>query len=116
MELLSGIRYKWYDIGLSLQVRRNILDDLKHSQKTNLIKFYAVIDNFLNRQPSFVSWETVIAAIENSIVNDKETADLIRQYLSIGKGNKLLLLSSNVITPGAYYFSLQCIYLMFVGL
>ena len=95
--LLFDINEKWYDIGLSLQVRRNVLDDLKHIQRHDIEKFRAVIGNFLTSQPSPVSWEMVITAIEGPIVNDKEIADKIRQYLSTGINNKLLLLSNEVI-------------------
>ena len=97
--LLFVIREKWYDIGLSLQVRRSVLDDLKHDQRDNDYKLIAVINNFLTSQSSLVNWETMIAAIESPTINDKETADLIRQYLR-GKSNKLLLLSNEVINSG----------------
>ena len=90
--LLIGISDKWYDIGLSLQVRRNVLDDLKQSEGNNPTKLNKVIYIWKDTQPSLVTWETVINAIESPIVNDKETANLIRQYLNTGKRNKLLLL------------------------
>ena len=106
--LLDDISDKWYDIGLSLQVRRNVLDDLKRNQMDN-DKLFAVIENFLTSQSSLVNWETVIAAIESPTVNDKETADLIRQYLSTGKSNKLLLLSNEVINSGVQTTTVKCI-------
>ena len=58
------------------------MDDLKQSEKDN--KLFAVIDNFLTTQPSPVTWETLITTIENPIINDKKTANLIRQYISTG--------------------------------
>ena len=107
--LLYDISDKWYDIGLSLQVRRNVLDDLKRNQMDNISKLFAVIHNFLISQSSPVNWETVIGAIESPTVNDKETADLIRQYLSTGKNNKLLLLSNEVINSGVQTTTVKCI-------
>ena len=107
--LLYDISDKWYDIGLSLQVRRNVLDDLKRNQMDNISKLFAVINNFLTSQSSLVNWETVIGAIESPTVNDKETADLIRQYLSTGKNNKLLLLSNEVINSGVQTTTVKCI-------
>ena len=107
--LLDGISDKWYDIGLSLQVRRNVLDDLKHDQRDNDYKLVAVIHNFLTSQSSLVNWETVIGAIESPTVNDKETADVIHQYLSTGKSNKLLLLSNEVINSGVQTTTVKCI-------
>ena len=96
--VLFNVSDKWYDIGLSLQVYRNVLDDLIQSERDD--KLLAVIDKVLTTEPSPVTWETVITAIESPIVNDKETADLIRHYLSTGKSNKLLLLSNEVINSG----------------
>ena len=107
-QLLIGISDKWYDIGLSLQVHRNILDDLKQSEGnsgTKLINILKVI------QPSSVTWETVITNMESPIVNDKKTADLIRQYLSTSESNKLLLLSNEVINSGVQTTSVMFIQL-----
>ena len=75
----------------------------------NDYKLLVVIENFLTSQSSPVNWETVIAAIESPTVNDKETADLIRQYLSTGKSNKLLLLSNEVINSGVQTTTVKCI-------
>ena len=107
--LLVDISDKWYDIGLSLQVRRSVLDNLKHNQRDNDDKLFVVINNFLTSQSSLVNWETVITAIESPTVNDKETADLIHQYLSTGKSNKLLLLSNEVINSGVQTITVKCI-------
>ena len=85
--LLIGIRDKWYDIGLSLQVRHNVLDEIKQSEDIDLFKVDKVINIWKETQPSLDIWETVITAIESPIVNDKETADLICQYVSTGKSN-----------------------------
>ena len=87
--LLYKIREKWYDIGLSLQLCHNVLDDLKCSPKFNGEKLFAVVDNLLTSQLFSVTWETVITAIESPIVNNKELADLIRHNLSTGKNNRL---------------------------
>ena len=107
--LLYGINDKWYDIGLSLQVRHNVLDNLKQSRGGDLFKLNKVIKTWKETQPSPDTWETVITAIESPIVNDKETADLIRQYLSTGKSNKLLLLSNEVINSGVQTTTVKCI-------
>ena len=107
--LLYDISDKWYDIGLSLQVRRNVLDDLKQSEDDNISKLVEVINVWKGSQPSPDTWETVVTAIESPIVNDKETADIIRQYLSTGKSNKLLLLSNEVINSGVQTTTVKCI-------
>ena len=107
--LLIGISDQWYDIGLSLQVHRNVLDDLKQREDNNYTKLNKLIDVWKQTQPSPDTWETMITAIESPIVNDKETADLIRQYLSTGKSNKLLLLSNEVINSGVQTTTVKCI-------
>ena len=107
--LFYDIRDKWYDIGLSLQVRRYILDDFNQSQKNDVVKLFDVIDNFLTTQPSPVTWETVKTAMESPIVNNKEIAKLIHQYLSTGKIKKLLLLINEVINSGVQTTPVNCI-------
>ena len=84
--LLFDISNKWYYAGLSLRVHRNVLNDL--NLKTDEKTFFEVNDNFLTTPLYLVTWETVITAIKSPIVNNKETADLIHQYLSTGKCNK----------------------------
>ena len=107
--LLFGIREKWYDIGLSLQVRRSVLDEIKQSEDNNYTKLNKLINVWQETQPSPDTWETIITAIESPIVNKKVTADLIRQYLSTGKSNKLLLLSNEVINSGVQTTTVKCI-------
>ena len=92
--LLRSISDKWYDIGLSLQVRRNVLDEIKQSQdndKTNLKK---VTNIWRDTKPSPDTWETIITAVESPVINNKEIADMIRNRLKI---SKLLLLSNDVV-------------------
>ena len=94
LNLLFDISDKWYDIGLSLQVCRNVLDNLKETRNDKIYNLIAVIDNFLISQPSSVNWVTVITAIEGPIINNQKIADEIRQRL---KFSKLLLLSNEVV-------------------
>ena len=88
--LLVNVSDKWYDIGLSLQVRRNILDNIKPRLSYNIDKLRAVIDKCSTTELSPVTWETVISAMESPTIDNKAIANKIRQYLSTGKTNKLL--------------------------
>ena len=106
--LLIDINDKWYDIGLSLQVHHNVLMDLKRSNYSSYGKLSKVVYNFLTTKPSPVSWETVISAIEGPIINNQAKANEIRQYLSIGKSNKLLL-NNEVINSGVQTTTVKCI-------
>ena len=65
--LLHDIMDKWYDIGLTLQVDRSILDDLTHSQDDDdLPKVMKILNCWKDTQPFPVTWETVITAIGES--------------------------------------------------
>ena len=85
------------------------MDDLKQSEDDNIPKLVEVINVWKGSQPSPDTWETVVTAIESPILNDKETGDLIRQYLSTGKSNMLLLLSNEVINSGVQTTTVKCI-------
>ena len=85
------------------------MDKLKRNWDDELTKLEIVINIWKETQPSPDTWKTVITAIEGPIINDKVTADLIRQYLSTGKSNKLLLLSNEVINSGVQTTTVKCI-------
>ena len=91
---LIGISDKWYDIGLSLQVRRNVLDEIKQSEDNDVTKLKKVVNIWQDAKSSSTTWETMITAAESPVINNKEIADEIRQYLQF---SKLLLLSNEVI-------------------
>ena len=94
LSLLIDIRHKWYDIGLSLQVRRNVLDEIKQSEDNDVTKLMKVIDISKETKSSSNTWETIITAAESPVIDNKEIADEIRRQLQF---SKLLLLSNEVI-------------------
>ena len=94
INLLADIEHKWYEIGCALQVQQDVLETLQHN---NLLNLSDVIRIWKDTQPSPITWETVIDAIEGPIVNDKKTADEIRQYHSTGNCNKLLFMNNEII-------------------
>ena len=91
---LSAISDKWYDIGLSLQVCRNVLDEIKQSQDNDETNLKKVTNIWRDTKPSPDTWETIITAVESPVINNKKIADRIRQYLKL---SKLLLLSNDVV-------------------
>ena len=91
---LYDISDKWYDIGLSLQVRRNVLNDLKQSEDDDETNLKKVTNIWRDTKPSPDTWETIITAVESPAINNKEIADKIREYLQL---RKLLLLSNDVV-------------------
>ena len=83
LKLLSDIDDKWHEIGLSLNLPRNVLNGLKHSQDSNIVKLSEVIHTWLTTQSIPVSWKTIITAIEGAIVKDKTKANEIRKHLDL---------------------------------
>ena len=61
------------------------MDDLKESEEDiDLTRLVKVTNIWITTRPSPVTWESVISAVESPIVNDKASANLIRQYLNTG--------------------------------
>ena len=81
--LLADIDDKWHEIGLSLKLPRNVLNGLKHSQDSNIVKLSEVIHIWLTTQSLPVSWKTIITAIEGDIVKNKATANEICKHLGL---------------------------------
>ena len=86
LNLLADISHLWYEIGSSLDVSHDILDDLISSAKNRKYKLAQVIYSWLTTTEShLVTWETVIAAIKGPFVNNKKKGNEICQHLAKGK-------------------------------
>ena len=89
---LIDIRHKWYDIGLTLQVRRNDLDDLKQSEDDDITKLKKVINIWKGTERSSVTWKGVINAMKSP--DNKMIVNRIHCHLKLGNlllSNKLIL-------------------------
>ena len=101
LNLLADISNLWYDIGLSLNVSRDILDDLMSSPKNRQYKLAQVIHSWLTTTEShLVTWETVIDAIKSPIVNNNKKVTEIHQYLTKCK----LINIAAILTISGYVF------------
>ena len=85
LELLADINNNWYEIGLALQIPHNDLDNLKRSPDSATIKLSNVIHIWFTTQPTPVTWDNVITAVEGNIVKNKEIANKIRCHLDLPK-------------------------------
>ena len=85
VELLADIKHQWFPIGQALHVPFNDLEGLQANSEDNIVKLGHVIHTWQNSQPSSVTWETVISAIEGTIVNDLTIANKIRAHLHLPK-------------------------------
>ena len=85
LRLLFNIAENWYEIGEAINVSLNLLSALKFTKKHNYYKLNDVLESWELYQPSPVTWETVISAVEGPIVNNKRKANEIREHLGICK-------------------------------
>ena len=83
LDLLACIKHKWKMIGVALEVEHSNLESLSQSNKDDSTRLYEVlIEGWMNTMSTDVTWETIITAVEGSIVSQKSTAIKIRQFLS----------------------------------
>ena len=79
--LLANISADWEKIGLALGVSQNDLKGLQQENIDKTVKLSRVIAKWMETESTPVSWETLISAIEGPIVNNKQKAKEIRDYL-----------------------------------
>ena len=84
-KLLVSIDSKWFEIGTALNISHNTLEGLRRNNETNRVRLKEVINSWITTQSSSVTWETVIAAIDGNIVENKVKADEIRKHLGLPK-------------------------------
>ena len=80
--LLANVDDKWNEVGIALGVQENVLSRLRQRQDSNTLKLFEVINSWITTEStSPVTWETVISAIEGPVVDNKQRAIEIREYL-----------------------------------
>lgn len=82
--LLMECDSQWYEIGLMLGLSHNYLDGLKLSSNPNPVKLSMVLQSWMNKMPSPVTWTTIINAMESPIVGYESIADKIHKHLQTG--------------------------------
>ena len=94
LNLLADINDMWYVIGLGLDVPRSVLNGLTANPQGDMYKLDQVIQTWIDSTDQYlVTWETVLAAIEGPIINNRNKASQIRQFLLEtyqGKYNKCI--------------------------
>ena len=82
VKLLTNISADWELIGIALNVSQNDLKGFQPESIDKTVKLSRVIAKWMETESSLpVSWETLISAIEEPIVNNKQKAKEIRDYL-----------------------------------
>ena len=82
LKLLADISAEWREVGQALKITYNDLEGLARSLKSDKIKLGDVIHKWITSQPSPVTWNTVITAIEEGIKNKKKGNE-IRRHLGL---------------------------------
>ena len=82
LSVLADISAKWEVIGIALGVSQNDLKGLQQENIDKTVKLARVIAKWMETESTPVSWETLISAIEGPIVNNKQKAKEIRDYLN----------------------------------
>ena len=85
-DYLCEIADKWYEIGLSLQVHRSVLENLRQSLGYSCSKLRKVIECWKKSTPSsLVTWETVIHDIQSYDLFSDIISNVVSQRLKYGK-------------------------------
>ena len=82
LKLLVDIDTNWHELGQALKITYNDLEGLEQSLKCNKVKLGDVINKWMTSQPSPVTWNTIITAIEDDIGNKKKVNE-IRCHLGL---------------------------------
>ena len=70
------------NIGQSLEVECSVLKSCSNNPQDDGIKLMTVINNWVDTMPTDVTWEIIIAPIENPIVAHNSTAMKIKELLA----------------------------------
>ena len=82
LSILADINDKWYFIGLELKIPQSTLNGLTTNPQDNVYKLEQVIETWINTtDEKLVTWEIVLTAIEGPIINNRNKAGKIRQFL-----------------------------------
>ena len=82
VSLLKDIDYEWENIGIALEIEDHVLRGLNESIGANTSKLITVLRSWMDTFPSSSTWDVVLAAVEDPIVNHAFIALKIRQYLA----------------------------------
>ena len=82
LKLLFPLMYKWYEIGGLLGVDDNIIESLSVSIHSDGVKMSKMLQEWLDNEPSPVTWRNIIDIIEGPLQN-RAMGAMIRQELNL---------------------------------
>ena len=82
-ELLMPIKDQWFSIGTTLEVSSGVLNNLLHNHNPVNVILINMIDTWLDKCGKEATWEVLLKAVEDKIVNSRRTGQKIREFLKI---------------------------------
>ena len=82
LRLLHPIRYKWRQIGQSLQISHGDLENIRDERSRNTDRLTDVIQVWFDKQPSDVTWDRIKIAVELPPVFEPSIAESIVNFFS----------------------------------
>ena len=81
LALLKPIKYKWYLIGVLLEVNTGELDSLMISNNSTEMNLLKVINKWLEEKTNEATWKTLLKKVEGSIVCNHQISNNIHTFL-----------------------------------
>ena len=82
LRLLNPIAYNWKQLGEALGIKYGDLESILNNRCRDTDRLSDVLQLWFDEQPSQVTWQTIITAVELAPVNNQSVADNMRKYLS----------------------------------
>ena len=82
LRLLNPIAYNWRQLGEALGIKYGDLESILNNRCRDTDRLSDVLQLWFDEQPSKVTWQTIITAVELPPVNNLSVADNMCKYLS----------------------------------
>ena len=82
MCLLNPVAYNWRQLGEALSIKYGDLESILNNRFRDLDRLSEVLQLWFDKQPSQVTWETIITAVELPPVNNPSVSEDIRNFIS----------------------------------
>ena len=81
LNLLASAAARWEDIGGGLKVAPGAIESLQQSNKRPINKLSEILQIWMDTWCSPVTWENIIEVVEGPIVDKKNEAKAMRDFL-----------------------------------
>ena len=81
LEMLVDIKHLWYNIGIALRVPHTELMSLLHSATPDLLRLSSVLQCWIDKRTTEVTWNSIITATKSKIVGQTTISDEIRRHV-----------------------------------